>query len=125
MNEQQRKEQSLVNRNESVDKKSSQDKSLSEKTTEDFAHYYQTTYKLPNIRKARKRYREDIEIHYNFEIPENMRGIGKDKKFLIRTYGCQMNEHDSETMAGILMEMGYKATEYDAEADVIILNTCA
>src|SRR5699024_2589279 len=42
-----------------------------------------------------------------------------------RTYGCQMNEHDSETMAGILMEMGYEATTEDEDADVIILNTRA
>src|SRR5699024_3162860 len=125
MNEQQRKEQSKLRTGKSVDKKSSQDKPLSEKTTEDFAHYFQTTYQPPNINKARKRYREDIEVHYGFTIPDEMNSIGVDKNFLIRTYGCQMNEHDSETMAGILMQMGYKATTEVEEADVIILNTCA
>src|SRR5699024_4246374 len=54
-----------------------------------------------------------------------MKNIGKGKKFLIRTYGCQMNEHDTEVMAGILMEMGYEATTDTNEADIILLNTCA
>lgn len=125
MNENMRKEQSALNKDQSMDKKSSEDKPLSEKTTEDFAHYFQTTYEPPNINKARKRYREDIEVHYDFSVPEDMASIGENKKFLIRTYGCQMNEHDSETMAGILMEMGYKATTEVENADVIILNTCA
>lgn len=125
MNEKQRKESQKLNTNSSVDKKSSQDKPLSEKTTEDFAHYFQTTYQPPDIRKARKRGREEIKILYDFKIPAEMNKIGEGKKFLIRTYGCQMNEHDSETMAGILMEMGYEATSVDEEADIIILNTCA
>src|SRR5699024_10586855 len=51
--------------------------------------------------------------------------IGKNKKFLIRTYGCQMNEHDTEVMAGILTEMGYEATQTTDDADIILLNTCA
>lgn len=87
--------------------------------------YFQTTYQPPNIRKARKRYREEIEVHYDFDIPEDMRNIGKDKKYFIRTYGCQMNEHDSETMAGILEGMGYEVTDMTDDADVILLNTCA
>src|SRR5690625_3334206 len=125
MTERQKNENKLEDPNRSMDKKSTADKPLSEKTTKDFAHYFQTTYKPPNIRKERKRFREDIEFYYNFNISEQMREIGAGKKFLIRTYGCQMNEHDSETMAGILMEMGYEATHIDEEADVIILNTCA
>jgi len=125
MNEEMRKEQSKLTTETSTDKKSSADKPLSEKTTEDFAHYFQTTYQPPNINKARKRYREDIEVHYDFSIPEDMKSIGADKKFLIRTFGCQMNEHDSETMAGILMQMGYEATTEEKEADIIIMNTCA
>src|SRR5690625_4010496 len=54
-----------------------------------------------------------------------MTKMGEGKKFLIRTYGCQMNEHDTEVMAGILTEMGYKATETTDDADIILLNTCA
>ena len=43
----------------------------------------------------------------------------------VDTYGCQQNEADSETIRGMLREMGYGFTDREAEADVIILNTCA
>lgn len=45
-------------------------------------------------------------------------------KFNIVTYGCQMNEHDSEKMAGILSELGYEWTDDKYEADIILFNTC-
>ncbi|HLR42113.1 MAG TPA: tRNA (N6-isopentenyl adenosine(37)-C2)-methylthiotransferase MiaB [Pseudogracilibacillus sp.] len=125
MNEEQRKQQAQINQDQSVDRKSSQDKPLSEKTSEDFAHYFQSTYEPPNINKARKRYREEVEVHYDFEIPEDMRSIGEGRKFLIQTYGCQMNEHDTEIMAGILTNMGYEATMTPDDADIVLLNTCA
>lgn len=46
------------------------------------------------------------------------------KKFFIQTFGCQMNEHDSEVMAGLLEEIFYILTTDIAEADFILLNTC-
>jgi tRNA-2-methylthio-N6-dimethylallyladenosine synthase len=46
-------------------------------------------------------------------------------KYLIKTWGCQMNALDSDKMAGLLQGMGYEATEEEAEADVILLNTCS
>ncbi len=45
-------------------------------------------------------------------------------KVYIRTYGCQMNEYDSEIMAGLLRNSGYHLTDNSEEAKVIILNTC-
>ncbi|MBO4989030.1 MAG: tRNA (N6-isopentenyl adenosine(37)-C2)-methylthiotransferase MiaB [Clostridia bacterium] len=45
------------------------------------------------------------------------------KKYQIVTYGCQMNVHESEKIAGILEEMGYERTEGE-DADVIVFNTC-
>lgn len=45
-------------------------------------------------------------------------------KVHIRTYGCQMNEYDSETMAGLLENSGYHLTDNPEEAGVILLNTC-
>ncbi len=47
------------------------------------------------------------------------------KKFHIVTFGCQMNEHDSEIMAGMLLEKGCTNVEDKDEADIIILNTCS
>ncbi len=48
----------------------------------------------------------------------------KVKKYHIVTYGCQMNLHESEKMAGILSRKGYVATQDKSEADVILFNTC-
>lgn len=48
----------------------------------------------------------------------------KDKKYFIRTYGCQMNEHDSEKIAGMLEELNYSKTDSLENADFIFLNTC-
>ena len=42
----------------------------------------------------------------------------------MRTYGCQMNEHDSERVAGMLVADGLEATDSIEDADVIVLNTC-
>ncbi len=46
-------------------------------------------------------------------------------KFFIKTYGCQMNERDSEQVAHSLIERGYEAVANEAEADVVLLNTCS
>ncbi|HSH38416.1 MAG TPA: tRNA (N6-isopentenyl adenosine(37)-C2)-methylthiotransferase MiaB [Chthoniobacterales bacterium] len=46
-------------------------------------------------------------------------------KFYIKTYGCQMNERDSEQVAHSLLERGYEAVAHEAEADVVLLNTCS
>jgi tRNA-2-methylthio-N6-dimethylallyladenosine synthase len=45
-------------------------------------------------------------------------------RYLIRTFGCQMNEHDSERLAGLLESEGYERTEDVESADVVVLNTC-
>ena len=47
------------------------------------------------------------------------------KKYLIETFGCQMNFHDSERMAGLLDQAGYEPASDDTEADVIVINTCS
>jgi tRNA-2-methylthio-N6-dimethylallyladenosine synthase len=47
------------------------------------------------------------------------------KKYLIETFGCQMNVHDSERMAGLLDQAGYEPTDADLDADVIVINTCS
>lgn len=47
------------------------------------------------------------------------------KTFHITTFGCQMNEHDSEIMAGMLLEKGYQQAESRDEANIVIFNTCS
>ncbi|MCQ2548050.1 MAG: tRNA (N6-isopentenyl adenosine(37)-C2)-methylthiotransferase MiaB [Clostridia bacterium] len=47
------------------------------------------------------------------------------RKFHISTFGCQMNEHDSEIMAGLLLEAGYEMAKSRSEADIVIFNTCS
>ncbi len=47
------------------------------------------------------------------------------RKYLIETFGCQMNEHDSERMAGLLEEAGYVPAAGAADADVVVINTCS
>lgn len=46
-------------------------------------------------------------------------------RYRVETWGCQMNEHDSEKMAGVLAAQGMRPAATEAEADVILLNTCA
>ena len=46
-------------------------------------------------------------------------------KYMIQTFGCQMNEHDSENLAGMLDAMGYESTMMTDDCDLIIYNTCA
>src|SRR5512135_1560432 len=47
------------------------------------------------------------------------------RKYLIETFGCQMNFHDSERMAGLLEQAGYEPTEDERDADLIVINTCS
>jgi tRNA-2-methylthio-N6-dimethylallyladenosine synthase len=47
------------------------------------------------------------------------------KSFYIETFGCQMNVHDSEKVAGVLLERGYRAVETAADADFLLYNTCS
>ena len=48
-----------------------------------------------------------------------------ERRFLLRTFGCQMNEHDSERIAGLLSADGFVPTEEASDAQVVIFNTCA
>lgn len=46
-------------------------------------------------------------------------------KYFIETYGCQMNVHDAERMAGLLEQSGYDRADTDADADLVVINTCS
>ena len=79
---------------------------------------------LPSINDARRR-NKDIADKVVFSLDDKYKGLGLNKKYYIITHGCQANQRDSETMAGLLDEMGYVITDEDKKADVIIINTCA
>lgn len=51
--------------------------------------------------------------------------MSRDKTYHITTFGCQMNEHDSETIAGMLSELGFSQSPERDSADVVIINTCS
>ncbi len=88
--------------------------------TKDYSKYF-----MPDLNKARKRMEKSSIINDCFSIPQNIENIGINKKYHIRTYGCQSNVRDSETMKGILEILKYTWTDEIEEADLIILNTCA
>lgn len=80
----------------------------------------------PNFKDAKKRTKEEIKVLRNeYVIPDDMKDVGVNKKYFIKTYGCQMNEHDSEVICAILEDMKYTKTNDYLDADIIILNTCA
>ncbi len=51
--------------------------------------------------------------------------VPKPRTYRVRTLGCQMNVHDSERMAGLLEAAGYRPAPPDADADLVLINTCA
>ena len=80
--------------------------------------------KIPNYKDARKRSKEEVLIR-NFSLDNQYLDLGKNKKFFLKTYGCQMNEHDSENISALLCELGFtKVADYH-DADLVLLNTCS
>lgn len=90
------------------------------KPTKDYADYFQA----PSLKDAKKRGKEEV-AYEQFSINPTFEGMGKGRKFMIQTFGCQMNVHDTEVMAGIFESLGYEATEDVNDANVILMNTCA
>ncbi len=81
---------------------------------------------LPDLRAASRRTHTASVIEKSlFSIPDECRNMGKGRRYYVRTYGCQANERDSETLAGILEALGYAPAKGEEDADVILINTCA
>ena len=78
--------------------------------------------KLPNYNDAKNR--EKVDVKY---IDANVKydAIYHGKKYFLRTYGCQMNVHDSEQIKAYMQMLGMENVDKLEEADVVILNTCA
>ncbi len=72
------------------------------------------------------------EINQQYKYIETMKqynqgiisGLGKPVRYNIETFGCQMNENDSERLSGMLSEMGYSECSERKDSDLIIFNTC-
>lgn len=79
---------------------------------------------LPNYKDARRR--EDksykrVEFNFDNKIKDKYKG----KTFYLKTYGCQMNEHDSETIEALLTGLGFSKVDDYEKADLVLLNTCS
>lgn len=79
---------------------------------------------LPSLKDAAKR-NSEVKYSDDFNIEEEYKELGLNKKYFIKTHGCQANQRDSETMAGILEAMSYEMSDNQEDADLIIINTCA
>ena len=79
--------------------------------------------KLPDLKEARIRTKNEVEIIYLNE--EYDKSLFANQKYFIKTYGCQMNVHDSEEICARLESIGFTKTEVLEEADIVVLNTCA
>ena len=80
----------------------------------------------PDLLKAKIRTNEQVLTKTNeYIVKENLKQLGLNKKYYVKTYGCQMNEHDSENIKAILEDMSFTETDDMDKADLILLNTCA
>lgn len=79
---------------------------------------------LPDLKEARKRTKAEVDV-VRFNKEDKYKNIVKDKYYFVKTYGCQMNEHDSENIKAMLEYMGYKNTDTLEKSDIVILNTCS
>ena len=92
------------------------------KSTKDYVKYFQK----PDMRASKKRSREEVKVVYaDLEYDQKIKEVASHSYFYIRTYGCQMNVHDTEVICGILTELGYTQTEDMEQANLLIFNTCA
>lgn len=82
------------------------------------------TWHLPDHKAAAKRTKSAVPTLQGLEISDVQKELGTGRTYWISTYGCQANERDSETLAGILEAMGYEKAAEQSDADVILLNTC-
>ena len=79
---------------------------------------------LPDYKEARtrdKRSYKRVDFKENSEVKDKYCG----KTFYLKTYGCQMNEHDSENIEALLVFLGFKKVDNYLDADLVLLNTCS
>ena len=79
---------------------------------------------LPNYKEAKTRDKRPYERKL-YKLDDKYKNMFKGKKYHLKTYGCQMNEHDSENIKAILEELGFIYAEEYTNADLVLLNTCS
>jgi len=79
---------------------------------------------LPDYVKARARSKDKV-LREDYVLDDNLKSIGVGKKYFLKTYGCQMNEHDSENLKAMLEELGFVEVDDYNNADLVLLNTCS
>ena len=80
--------------------------------------------KLPDFKEARTRDIRDYKT-VEFKLDESIKNKYKGMTFHVKTYGCQMNEHDSENIKALLKSIGFEEVEDYEKADLVLLNTCS
>ncbi len=79
---------------------------------------------LPNYKDARRREDKSYKrVEFNFD--NKIKDKYKRKTFYLKTYGCQMNEHDSENIEALLTRLGFSKVDDYENADLVLLNTCS
>ena len=79
---------------------------------------------LPNYKDARRREDKDYK-RVDFKFDNKIKDKYNGKTFYLKTYGCQMNEHDSENIESLLTGLGFKKVDNYEDADLVLLNTCS
>ena len=79
---------------------------------------------LPDYKEARTRDKREYK-RLDFKFGEDVLGKYSGKKYFIKTYGCQMNEHDSENIGALLEQLGFSKVDNYLDADLVLLNTCS
>ena len=79
---------------------------------------------LPNYKEAKVRNKDQV-IREEYKFDASLKNIGVGKTYHVKTYGCQMNEHDSENIKALLEELGFQEEEDYEKADLVLLNTCS
>ena len=79
---------------------------------------------LPNLIEAKSRNRKDYN-RIDYKIDDSIINKYKGKTFFIKTYGCQMNEHDTENIKALLIDLGFSEVDNYLNADLVLLNTCS
>lgn len=79
---------------------------------------------LPDYKQARVRSKSKYKT-VNYQVKDEFLNKYCGKTYFLKTYGCQMNEHDSENISAMIESMGFKKVETYEKADMVLLNTCS